>query len=1017
MSHAVIAFGRMNPPTTGHEKLIHAVHKEAKRVKGHAEVIASHSHDNKKNPVPQDKKISYIKKVAPKGVKVTAASKEHPTIFHHAARLHKEGHTHLTVMSDKSEEWGKSLKANNDKPGKHGHYNFKSITMKSSGHRDPKASGTEGMSGTKMREHAKSGDHKSFKAGLPKALHPHAKEIMKHINEATDPAVIMKGSIMKLRNVLGTKAPINRIQQGMVSLGRGETVRKPAVRAATHKMVGNLNTMLQNPQQANRILQMIRKNKRDAERAAAPKEQEGPIGEGIVNLKKSGFQQRSFTRKDPRTERSKAQKTRDKFAAFNIDRAMKSKGIKPKTEETVMDDQNNEFGEAVMDIKQRIKRKLIMRRHRPKLKRMKKLYAKRKVPTKNLVQRARKAAIRKVRVKTTGKRGANYNKLSAGAKMMVDKTVAGKQRQVNVIAKRLLPKHRKAEIQRLSSSFDQFVGVQLDERAPVQGEFERKNNPTKASKTKHNYKEKTSKRLAHAEPVTESDLDSLFGKSVQSGWDFEVILEVFMRGIERNLYEDQTSVQNGFGRVNSFINEGKAFQEDQDLVEEYKKPAVQALKRYQARKSDSLRSKQSVSSKSAAMFKKRHGGKGSGLRPGTKRTMGRSSSARSNASATMRPKGGVTKKHKDLSKYNEHDFRRIHGISKSAMRSKLRREDFNHWLEETKLKENVPVEFDTNIIAAAANKGKRKKTNNEYVLKIGEKKDVPSNPYMKLDGTPEAAAHAKKVTPGQTESTMVLKSFKKITEAGMPSSVIKHKESLANLSDKEFHAKHGDKDKARLVGMARRHGYKSNPNHYVDRASKGSVEEAISLNRPTGPQASGVRDSEDQAQKKVMSRWKAAKANRPHHASPDVIDKQGNQIKIGGATVKEAHLPNKVDKYKMTYDKHHTSGEGIDKKLHRTVAHVHVDFGGERVGTPERVSHLVHNSDTHKSMIKKGFKPSTYGSHETDHSSFEKNHGTKVTTVKENYTMNSGSGSTTSAAPARSSKKLKTLKQMNAVSR
>ena len=119
----------------------------------------------------------------------------------------------------------------------------------------------------------------------------------------------------------------------------------------------------------------------------------------------------------------------------------------------------------------------------------------------------------------------------------------------------------------------------------------------------------------------------------------------------------------------------------------------------------------------------------------------------------------------------------------------------------------------------------------------------------------------------------------------------------------------------------------------------------------------------------------------------------------------------------MTYDKHHTSGEGIDKKLHRTVAHVHVDFGGERVGTPERVSHLVHNSDTHKSMIKKGFKPSTYGSHETDHSSFEKNHGTKVTTVKENYTMNSGSGSTTSAAPARSSKKLKTLKQMNAVSR
>ena len=98
MSHAVIAFGRMNPPTVGHEKMIHAVHDHAKSVGGHAEVIASHSHDKKKNPVPQDKKMGYLKKVAPKGVKVTAASKEHPSIFHHAARLHAEGHKHLSLI-------------------------------------------------------------------------------------------------------------------------------------------------------------------------------------------------------------------------------------------------------------------------------------------------------------------------------------------------------------------------------------------------------------------------------------------------------------------------------------------------------------------------------------------------------------------------------------------------------------------------------------------------------------------------------------------------------------------------------------------------------------------------------------------------------------------------------------------------------------------------------------------------------------------------------------------------------
>lgn len=81
------------------------------------------------------------------------------------------------------------------------------------------------------------------------------------------------------------------------------------------------------------------------------------------------------------------------------------------------------------------------------------------------------------------------------------------------------------------------------------------------------------------------------------------------------------------------------------------------------------------------------------------------------------------------------------------------------------------------------------------------------------------------------DSPYLKKKTEDVAEAGMPSSVIKHKESLANLSDKEFHAKHGDKDKATLVGMARRHGYgKSNPNHYVNRASRGSegsVDEAV----------------------------------------------------------------------------------------------------------------------------------------------------------------------------------------------
>ena len=145
---AVLAFGRMNPPTTGHEKLINKTHQVAKKHGGTAHVVASHSHDNDKNPLPQDKKLGYIRKIAHPDVNVSGSSKEQPSILHHAARLHAAGHTHLVVVSDKSKEFGDTLNKYNGVKGKHGHYNFKSIKVVSSGKRNPDAEGTEGISGS-----------------------------------------------------------------------------------------------------------------------------------------------------------------------------------------------------------------------------------------------------------------------------------------------------------------------------------------------------------------------------------------------------------------------------------------------------------------------------------------------------------------------------------------------------------------------------------------------------------------------------------------------------------------------------------------------------------------------------------------------------------------------------------------------------------------------------------------------------------------------------------------------------
>lgn len=185
---AVFAFGRFNPPTAGHEKLIHKVEDTAKSHGAEAHIIASHSEGSGKNPLPKEKKVDYLKKVASKDTHVSASSSKHPTLLHQLSNLHKNGVQHLTMVagSDRVKEYHDLIHKYNGQESKHGHYNFKSINVVSAGHRDPDAEGAEGMSGTKMREHARSGNMKAFKSGLPKALHPYAEEIANHIKSVKE---------------------------------------------------------------------------------------------------------------------------------------------------------------------------------------------------------------------------------------------------------------------------------------------------------------------------------------------------------------------------------------------------------------------------------------------------------------------------------------------------------------------------------------------------------------------------------------------------------------------------------------------------------------------------------------------------------------------------------------------------------------------------------------------------------------------------------------------------------------
>lgn len=177
---AVLTFGRFNPPHKGHAKLVDHVLKQS----GDHHVVVSHSQDNKKNPLSAAEKVGYLKKMYPNHAHMFhAASSENPSIFHHAARLHAAGydHLHVVVGADRVDEFRHSLNKYNGKFKDGKGYHFKSIKVSSGGDRDPDAEGTEGMSASKMRAHALSGNEAGFKQGLHPALHKHAKEMMDKI--------------------------------------------------------------------------------------------------------------------------------------------------------------------------------------------------------------------------------------------------------------------------------------------------------------------------------------------------------------------------------------------------------------------------------------------------------------------------------------------------------------------------------------------------------------------------------------------------------------------------------------------------------------------------------------------------------------------------------------------------------------------------------------------------------------------------------------------------------------------
>ena len=355
MATAVITFGRMNPPTVGHEKLVDKVKAEARG--GPAFVYLSHSQNSSKDPLSYNDKVKYATRAFGRMVKRSTAR----TIIEVMKELeNKYSAVKLVVGSDRVTEFKTLLNKYNGKD-----YNFDKIEVVSAGERDPDSEGVSGMSASKMRDAVKNNEFATFRLGLPKKLKSSDLEIFK------------------------------KVQQGM---GIKESIEE-AIDAT-------------------------------------------PKGRPFTfNIEEKDIDDEEL----------------EKIAKVMDDEDMEDLGVDMAKFVMDMDDDEDDEEEIDEDrkplsIMQRRKMAMRMKRLAPRMARFRKMRKKRMATKDRLVFRARKKAVQLLRKRVAGKKGENYNKLSPAEKIGVDRMIMKKRPMVAKLARRLLPKVKKAEMERLKQA-------------------------------------------------------------------------------------------------------------------------------------------------------------------------------------------------------------------------------------------------------------------------------------------------------------------------------------------------------------------------------------------------------------------------------------------------------------------------------------------------------------------------------------------------------------------------------------
>lgn len=215
-----------------------------------------------------------------------------------------------------------------------------------------------------------------------------------------------------------------------------------------------------------------------------------------------------------------------------------------KVNENHMEDEKEIINENVT-LQQRLRRGVTMKRYAKKLQRAREIARRRLAKKKQLRRRSLKQARSLVRQRVAGGRGQHYSKLSTSEKIALDRMADKRKRQIVGIATRIAPRIKRADVQRLAAVASGKRVV--SQKIPVVSSME----------------------YDIGSLLNEKAKQALQNKATQTGINFATIIEVYKRGLNEYVANDKTTAQQfAFARVNSFLANGKAREEDKDLIEQ-----------------------------------------------------------------------------------------------------------------------------------------------------------------------------------------------------------------------------------------------------------------------------------------------------------------------------------------------------------------------------------------------------------------------------------------------------------------